>query len=526
MQMVPPQLDAQHAKAAERLAFEMLAGLEIPGWTYCFHSLNLPGHQYKRACEIDFLLLGERGLLVLEVKGGGVSCTDGVWQTQTGRGGVHRLSESPFQQAQSARFELERRLQREVGVEVAHRTVFGHGVVFPEVEFRLEALEWAPEMVVDHSDMNSVGFRNALDRLGRYWEQKDERRGALTEVEVEKYRTTIRPVFDLVPGIRFVGRKIERQLHSLTQQQYRVLDECEGNARLIIDGGAGTGKTMLAAELARRAKADGVRVLVTCRSMVLTAFLHRQGVDPEDAIHFEGLSDIRPASVDMLIVDEAQDVINEQDLRTLDRIVGGGLADGRWVMLLDSNNQRGLVGSYEEASMRLLTGDIRAARRRLIDNCRNTTEIVKETQARTAADLGIAPAGHGDPVAFISGTRGEATEAIAEVLARLDSEVSLNDVVLLSPFELRRSIFHSLPDKWRRRVDRLDLMRPGKLESGRIGFAQIAPFKGLESRYIFLEAPSAADPDLTRRLLYVGMTRARAGLWVISPHTSHEGNLS
>ena len=72
MRMIPGQV-GPGASRAEIQIFNLLRALEVPGWTYAFHSFNLPEHQRKRVCEIDFLLLGERGLLVLEAKGGRVT---------------------------------------------------------------------------------------------------------------------------------------------------------------------------------------------------------------------------------------------------------------------------------------------------------------------------------------------------------------------------------------------------------------------------------------------------------------------
>ena len=43
------------------------------------HSLNLPFHQYKEWAEIDFVIVSRFGVMLLEVKGGGVECRDGIW---------------------------------------------------------------------------------------------------------------------------------------------------------------------------------------------------------------------------------------------------------------------------------------------------------------------------------------------------------------------------------------------------------------------------------------------------------------
>ncbi|WP_020573056.1 nuclease-related domain-containing DEAD/DEAH box helicase [Salinispora arenicola] len=517
MQIIPPQIVGRKPSNAERHVFELLMTLELPGWTYCFHSLNLPEHPYKRACEIDFLLLGERGLLVLEVKGGGVSCRDGTWHTVTREGVPRRLKESPFTQAEQARLQLEQQLKRGFGYETVGRTVFGHGVVFPDIDFDEMSIEWAPEMVIDRQALMIAGLGDCLEQLSQFWEKKPGGRGPLSKAQVEAYRDRIRPTFDRVLSIRQLSGLVEASLHELTERQYRFLDASSANRRLILSGGAGTGKTMLAAELARRAKAAGDRVVLTCRSAVLAAFLRSQtGLDAADVVPFDKLVEQAPSGADLLIVDEAQDVINEADLTLIDRALAGGLAGGRWVLFLDANNQRGLVGRYDDAAMKRLIEEFHAAQLGLSDNCRNTTQIVKATRERTNADLGTTEAGQGEPVRFVTGSRTTVVNAVAETLEMLDTEVPLNEVVLLSPFDLAQSLFGALPDEWRHRIDRLDLLQLRRPGPGRIGFAQVADFKGLESRHVLLEEPASIDPETARRLLYVGMTRARTSLWVLT----------
>ena len=48
----------------------------------------------------------------------------------------------------------------------------------------------------------------------------------------------------------------------------------------------------------------------------------------------------------------------------------------------------------------------------------------------------------------------------------------------------------------------------------RFGFATIADFKGLESRFILLADIAMKGHELDLPALYVGMTRARIGLWI------------
>ena len=83
MRMIPSQPLGTGSKAEKR-TFDRLraafSGSDQNAW-FAMHSLSLPRHEYKRFGEIDFVVCGPEGLFVLEVKGGGVSCHDGVWET-------------------------------------------------------------------------------------------------------------------------------------------------------------------------------------------------------------------------------------------------------------------------------------------------------------------------------------------------------------------------------------------------------------------------------------------------------------
>ena len=70
--------------------------------------------------------------------------------------------------------------------------------------------------------------------------------------------------------------RIESQLDEVrrfTEEQFRVLDQMGDNSRLLIDGLAGTGKTLLAIEAARRAVETGRRVLFVCFNRLLGEWL-------------------------------------------------------------------------------------------------------------------------------------------------------------------------------------------------------------------------------------------------------------
>jgi hypothetical protein len=83
----------------------------------------------------------------------------------------------------------------------------------------------------------------------------------------------------------------EHRLGHLTRDQGRFLDIFEHYPRLIATGGAGSGKTWLALEVARRCARRGDRVALVCRTRGLSRYLERvvEQWEPQDRPAFVGV---------------------------------------------------------------------------------------------------------------------------------------------------------------------------------------------------------------------------------------------
>lgn len=522
MRMVPDQISSSTRSAAEGQLFRRMKLLDGTDWMFVLHSLNLSEHVWKRVGEIDFLVVGPRGFFVLEVKGGRVSCRDGVWTFTDRFGNSRRKRDSPFKQAGDAMFSLQRRLEERFGRDALRHVTFGYGVVLPDCELQVASVEWSDEMVIDRRQLaRPDGLERSLARLAAYWRSKPGgRNGVLSDGDAARILGMLRPDFDTVPTLRRIAADAEADLAALTENQYAALDTYARNPRILLEGGAGTGKTMLGVEVARRAVV-GSRVLFTCRSQVLAGFVRQQagllGVDVVAAANLP--TGPRPSDdrYDVAVVDEAQDMINFTDLSMLDGLLHGGLADGRWLMFLDSNNQRGLTGRYDAEAMAYLRS-MRPAEIVLRDNCRNTRQIVTRTQEATGADAGVSAAGEGPDVTVTiePDIRRHGGLAGAHLDLLQAQGIAGTEIMLLSSLPFGESIFSQLPQRWLQRVDVLDLHSLRRPDRGRIGFAQVADFKGLESSFVLLGDIGCQTPDTELGTLYVGMTWARVGLWLVA----------
>lgn len=517
MQMIPGQ--PLHDKSyAEMRVFDQLRGTFNRGdkntW-FAMHSLRLPKHEYKRFGEIDFVVCGPDGIFVLEVKGGDVTCRDGVWETGN-RFGTERLRESPFAQAEGALHGLRKKLPAALG----NAFRIGYGVITPDVDRLPSSAEWDKAVLANGRDFRQ--FEQWLTRFIRHWREKDPKRPDATAAQLAELRQFLRPDIEAVMTLNASAQVVETRIARLTDDQLRLIDVVEANERVVCSGGAGTGKTLLALELARRWGEAGLQTVLACHSPWLRSFLQRKVVPGltvtlADSIHVTA----RRAGIDKfdaLIVDEGQDILNMDALSRLDEYLQGGLASGRWCFFHDSNNQSGLCGSYVPDAYDYLESHS-PVKIPLRTNCRNTLPILKRLQSDLAADMGNSGVGDGPAIREASVEHGgSAQQALAMELREL-VEVegfSTGDIVVLSPLPFSKSIASRAVDEIGTRIGILDESSPGNDARRGIGFAQIADFKGLESEVILLvDLPRPSHESEQRSFYYVGMSRARVLLSMI-----------
>jgi hypothetical protein len=536
--MIPAEMGAGSHNRPEERVFEILRDSTPGGWI-ALHHVGIPRHPKKPLGEIDFVLISELGVFGLEVKGGAVSRTNGVW-----RAGSRTLKESPFQQVGSATAALRSEVSE------LHPYLLGYGCVFPDCQYdKRVGQEGVEELVFDGSD-DEEDFAKFVKLLGEYWSKKYPRQKRLGANDIRHVADALRPDFQMVESIMPSIRDARKGLVAYTDEQQRAVNALREVDQVVVKGGAGTGKTLIAANEAFRLASEGKRTLLTCFSKRLAGHLEERVRHPglrvahldelmtwliktgetehlveEDASDEDKFGLLRPlaaieaaealgeaGSYDALVVDEAQDLLTEPRLDVLDCLVSGGLRDGLWRFFWDP--QQALFS--QDADLRLILKRGRSpVSYSLGVNCRNTRDVADWVEYLSDVEV---PA-----VAFVEGP--EPVDAdwdseksqIAAIRSCIkgwtDAGVSAGSIVILSPRRFEKSI---VSKDLRLGVPvRDETKAPAEPDPGAIAFCTIHSFKGLESDAVILVDLEDLESDRARSLMYVGASRARALLGVV-----------
>ena len=441
---------------SERYVYKRL-GRELPDPWIVLHSLGLAGHETKIWGEADIVILSEQGVFALEVKGGTVECVNGVWSF-SGDFKTFTKRESPWAQAMGSLGAVRQQLHK---ARPAFRSVlFGFGVVMPYATFRATGPEIIPEVLLDRRSFRQslTGYINFLEE---YWKaeylrkRRREYRG-LTATELREAREILRP--DVETTYSAWGDTLPdwmTNLVQLTNEQIRVSRRMDANPRTVVWGAAGSGKSVIALDRARQQSAEGRQVLYLCFNRLLAAhvrtglertgdgasvqvhsvhalyrkligeagLLHRlQALDEGTSDFFskgfpelaaEALCERSQFAWDVLVIDEAQDLLTPEHLDVFDLLLRDGLSRGCWHLFLDP--QQNIYSEAIQSAVADQLDGYAPAFDDLYENCRNTRQVAVQTSIVSGIDLPVAgaPDGPESEVHYYS-TPEDAVEVLAE----------------------------------------------------------------------------------------------------------------
>ena len=165
----------------------------------------------------------------------------------------------------------------------AAKAITGYAVAAPDVEWTVRGPDIDLALVYDQRD-RARPFADFMDRVIKRWNERISGFGPtklehLNRHDKQAVLESIRGDFQLVPSLRASAETADRELVRLTDEQCQLFARLSANPRVIARGGAGTGKTLIAAEEARRLARQGQRVLYICFSRNLARYIARALAD-------------------------------------------------------------------------------------------------------------------------------------------------------------------------------------------------------------------------------------------------------
>jgi ATP:corrinoid adenosyltransferase len=480
-------------------------------------------HEYGDV-EIDALILfPDVGIGVIEVKGGHISFADNTFWQQT-PGGVKEID--PAGQTLRGWYSLRRFIERQSSW--SRGKLRGDWfMAFPDTE------------IASGVDMGPQGRRETIfaknedeDIAGRIFDILNRPQGMPLPGE-----GWVDQVVELIQGANNARSTIEQRVaqrlqhtDQLTTNQSKILDLLRNTAKIEIVGGAGTGKTWLAMEQARRWSQDGLRVafltytrglnemvtkaMATAPTKQQPAFIgtfhylgYFWGVKPTEEEQsdqdywnsiapqlFEQKANALPEAekFDAIVVDEAQD-----------------FAQSWWPAVIacvkDVSTAR--IAIFRDDAQDVFEGrharpDITVATFPLDDNLRNARQVVSTFAPLTDYSM-KALGGEGFPTRIIFADPEHVIDSADEAISQLvDHDGWLPEHVALLTTKTRHPVHtealaHGKDTYWQ------DMW-----ETDDVFYSTVSGFKGLERPAIVIAMNGFHDHVNPKHLIYTAITRA------------------
>lgn len=523
-------------RSHEGVMFEELN--QLPSEYYVFHSFEIVTLKRNTIMEseTDFVIFHpKKGIISLEAKAGQVKYENGFWQYGSGKKMKH---DGPYIQAKRNKWKLNDYMV-DHGLEYeCNNCKKLHAVWFPDVprdNFVGKDLPGEGDINITLTSDSFGHIQECIDKIYEF-DGQDRCVTNLSDKSVKKIlNRVLAPSFNLISLQQVERERNKCVFKKMLREQVALLNYLDEQNNAIINGLAGTGKTVMAVEKARRHSEKKEKVLFLCYNAYLNEYLRVSYPYPYVSYYtIAGLSQKFCGEVDYrqlqekltqmfleetfpyqhVIIDEGQDFgkdeIDEVEIIELlkENVIENENKNGTFYLFYDKNQMvqsRRIPKYIKDADCKLT----------LYRNCRNTENIALTSLRFLGSDK--APKLYPDavlgdlPQIAFSETK-EQTIKILNIIIDKYIEEGYNSITILTCKTEEKSIIAGCCKEARYNYKR-----------GYVKFTTCRKFKGLESDVIIvLDIDKDTFTEEGEQLLYVGTSRARFKLSCIVNMTKEE----
>ena len=500
---------------------------------YVFHSfkiINIRDNTIWES-ETDFVIFNpSKGILCLEAKAGQVKYEDGKWKYGSGYTMEHG---GPYRQASNSKWRLIDHIKSCGHDYLLGRCKLLHAVWFPSVRKEYFANITLPSDADIKLTLTADSFENIEHEISTIFDIKLKKDigTQLTSSDVKKIvEDVLAPSFNLIP---IANMKLENQrivFKRMLNEQVALLNYLDEQNSAVINGLAGTGKTIMAVEKAKRHAENGEAVLFLCYNAYLKEYLQKAYAH-QNVFYYtiDGLAcklcDTIMPNYDMLketlenmyldetfpykhiIVDEGQDFGKERlnDISIIELLKNNVVEEGKngsFYLFYDKNQmiQSASLPSYiDDADCRLT----------LYRNCRNTENIAITSLRLLGSDK--------RPKLFDGAVIGDSPEMF--FVDDISQAVSTVNYIVENVWKAECDNIQILTCKTEETSIIADECSTGiyLYKTRKIPFTTCRKYKGLEADVVIMvDLDNDVFTKNAEQIMYVGASRARHKLFLVA----------
>ena len=530
--IIPNDTKEFHNSYGEKLIYEALKNLSNE--YIVFYSLNWNRKQKREILwgESDFTIFHpKKGIVVIEVKSGSIKLVEGQWEQQNIKNGYKIKIKDPMIQAERSKYTFLDLLRSDQRYK----------------NYKIECAVWLT-MVESYKQLGNLPpaykegnllikkdieeIEKSILRIFDYYELKEQ---SIYNKEDEKFVVrTLAPEFNIVPNISNIIEEAEYNFNRMTQEQSKLIDYLDCQRVASIQGGAGTGKTLLAIEkikkLLENEETKNEKVLFLCFNEFLYNYLNLKykselinatffSIDKLVKKHYKIKNEYATEEEKLnflynystynwdykhIIIDEGQDFTKDE----IDALYFIAELEGGCFYLFYDKNQ--IVNRGEK----LFFEDNLECRLILTTNCRNTKNIaISSNKILNIEKYKLNESIKGEkPILYISYNIESIKKIIEEEITKYKNEqISLERIVILTVKTEKKSILSNI-----KKIGIYNLC--DNLEKKGILFTTARKYKGLESDVVIVIDidKNTFEDEVERRVFHVAISRAKVYLSCIA----------